>query len=160
MGQNSGDVVIHDRGCPLQGTGTAHSDAAKRVSDTYRLHRLADYFATIGKWIAVALSDGTSDDTLYDSKSDAVLHQHHNELRYAYVQIGPHDMTPCDAETYLKVHRRLYDKGIRLADPAHKSGGMSLIPRVSREDMISQMRSITSGGRIRPSNLTFGDKQE
>lgn len=152
--------MIHEQGCPLQGTGQEHTDAAKRVSDTYRLHRLADYFANLGRWIAVALSDGTSDGELYDSKSDCVIHQHHNEMYYAYIRISPHDMTPCASEAYLKVHRTMYDKGIRLADPDHRSGGMDLIPRVAREDMRSLMRSVRSGGRIRPSNLTFGDSKE
>jgi hypothetical protein len=124
-----------------------HSDAAKRVSDTYRLHRLADHFGSIGKWFAASLATGQGDNVLYDSKDDAVSHQHHNEEYFAFVQIVPSDMTVCDAETYLKVQKRLREKGIRVTDPKE------MIPRLSREDMGSQMRSILYG--TRPSNLNM-----
>jgi hypothetical protein len=84
------------------------SDAAKRASDAYNLHRVADPNGCVGKWIAVRLSDGTTDNVLYDSKSAAVDHQHHDEDFYAFVQIGPWQFTPEMAETYLTVQRRMY----------------------------------------------------
>lgn len=130
-----------------------HSDAAKRVSDNYNLHRVANPYDSIGKWIAVALSDGHSDGTLYDSKRDCVSHQHHDEMWYAYIRINPTSMTPCDAEIFLKMHRMMYEKGIRLADPDDVSGGKEVIKRSTREDQSSLMRSIQSGGTIRPRNL-------
>jgi hypothetical protein len=130
-----------------------HSDAAKRVSDNYNLHRVANPYGSIGKWIAVALSDGRSDGVLYDSKHDSVKHQHHDELWYAYICVNPTSMTPCDAEIFLKMHRMMYEKGIRLADPDEVSGGREVIKRAAREDQSSLMRSINSGGTIRPSNL-------
>lgn len=127
-----------------------HSDAAKRCSDTYRLHRLADHFGSLRHWFAVSLADGTGDNVLYDSKADAVTHQHHNEDNYAFVQIVPSDMTVCDAETYLKIQRKLREAGIKVTDPQP-------IPRLSREDMGSQMRSITRG--TRPSNLIWPNQK-
>lgn len=142
-------LVPHDRMCSY--LGRDHSDAAKRISDTYRLHRMADIHGAIGRWFAAALADGTTDNVLYDSKQSCITHQHHNELLYAYVRIGPHDMTPCDAETFLKIQRKLYDKGLRMVDPDARNGGPVMIPRTSREDMGSQMRSILYG--TRPSNL-------
>jgi hypothetical protein len=148
----------HIGSCPASNRTSLndHSDAAKRVSDTYRLHRLADHFGSIGQWFACRLTDGTSDDTLYQSKSDAIRHQHHNENYYAFVQVVPSDMTPCDAETFLRVQRRLYDAGIRQADPDSRGGGRVMIPRLTREDMGSQMRAITRG--TKPSNLKFPRK--
>jgi hypothetical protein len=147
-------LVLHDAKCPMRGWG--HSDEAQRVSDAYRLHRMADPREAIGKWIACRLSDGSSNDTLYDSKRDAVLHCKHNEKWYMFVQIGPHDMSPCAAEGFITVKRRLDDAGVNLTDPDHRNGGMDVIPRVAREDMVSQMRSITSRGKHRPSNLITG----
>jgi hypothetical protein len=144
-------LIKHDDSCPERGWG--HSDAAMRVSDEYRLHRLGDPTNAVGKWIACRLSDGVSDHTLYDSKRDGVTHMHHNEQWYMFIQIGPHDMSPCNAEGFIKVKRKLDNAGIRLTDPEHRNGGMDVIPRVAREDMASQMRSIVSGGRTRPSNL-------
>jgi hypothetical protein len=129
-----------------------YSDAAKRASDAYNLHRVADPHGSIGKWIAVRLSDGTTDDTLYDSKQDAVRGQHHNEDYYAFVQVGPWSFTPQYAETFLKINRRMYDKGLRLADRDHSGGGRDLIRRVTREDQFNQLRSMFRGDRA-PSNI-------
>jgi hypothetical protein len=95
-------LIPHTPTCMRKGMG--HSDAAKRCSDTYRLHRSANLTNAIRKWIAVALADGTSDGVLYDTKRDAVRHQHHNEQFYAFVCIGPHDMAPCDAEEFLELN--------------------------------------------------------
>lgn len=130
-----------------------HSDAAKRASDQYNLHRMADPYGSIGKWIAIALADGDTDGVLYDSKSECIRHQHHNEMFYAYSRIIPANFTPCDAEIFLRMHRMMYDKGIRLTDPDSHSGGKEVIKRSTREDQSSLMRSIASGGRIRPRNI-------
>jgi hypothetical protein len=152
-------VVAHDVNCdrarrtPLGG----HSDAAKRVSDTYRLHRLAAGHAAIGQWFAAALADGTTDTVLYESKQAAVRHQHHNEVYFAFVCIGPHDMNVCEAEEFLALNRMLYDKGIRLTDPDHVKGGREIVQRATVEDQRSLVASIANGGRSRPSNLIYPD---
>jgi hypothetical protein len=132
-----------------------HSDAAKRVSDAYRLHRTALGLAAAGRWFAAALADGTSDGSLYDAKRDAVRHQKHNEQWYAFVCIHPGDMTVCEAEEFLAMNRTLYEKGIRLADPDHVKGGREVIQRATVEDQRSLIRSIASGGRSRPSGLVY-----
>lgn len=128
------------------------SDEAKRVSDHYNLHRIADPHGSIGKWFAVKLHDGESDRVLYDSKSDAVTHQHHNENYYAFIQVGPWPMTPTDAESFLATHRRMYDAGLRMADRDAASGGRDVIKRVSAEDQYNQLRSMFIGDR-KPSNI-------
>lgn len=136
-----------------------HSDAAKRTSDHYELHRIAMDVESIGKWFAVALIDGQSDGVLYDGKQAAVSHQHHNEQYYAYVQINPGGMSICEAEAFLKIHRDMYDAGVRLHDPAHSQGGHSLIPSLTTEDMRSLRTSVRNRGRTRPSGLFIpGDK--
>lgn len=123
-------LVVHDRGCPLKGMG--HSEAAKRVYDTYHLHRTADIHNAVGNWFAAALADGTSDGHLYPSKSSAILHQHHNEMYYTYIQITPANMSVCAAEAMLTVARKLYDKGFRITDPEDMR--REPIKRVSVED--------------------------
>ena len=144
-------LVQHDKDCPSKGAG--HSDAAKRLSDTYRLHKAALGLSSYGRWFAAALADGTGGGQLYDCKQDAVRGQRHSETYYAFVSIGPGDMSVCEAEAFLKVNRMLYDRGIRLADPAARSGGPDVIRRAAIEDDRSLMRSIASRGRIAPSNL-------
>lgn len=141
----------HSIQCQKYGWQGEHSDAAKRLKDEYALHRLADPIGHIGRWFAVALQDGTSDHVLYDTRRDAVIHQHHNEMYYAYIQIVPSTMTMCDTEAFLAGVRKMYDKGIRLTDPDHRAGGREVITRATLEDQRSLMRTITRG--TRPSNL-------
>lgn len=148
-------LVQHDVGCPKQMRDPfgGHSDAAKRVADQYALHRIGAGMASTGKWFAVALSDGTSDGTLYDTKRDAVRHQHHNEMYFAFICIAPSNMSVCDADIFIKTQRALYDAGLRMSDPDDPAGGRAPIVRQTREDQISLMHSIRSRGRRAPGNL-------
>lgn len=131
---------IHSSTCRLK--GQAHSDAAKRLSDSYNLHRIGAGYAAIGKWFAARLDDGKTDDVLYASKSACVRHQHHNEQYYAFVKIAPCDMNFCDAEVYLGIARRMYEAGIRMVDPDHKHGGPDLIKRLTAEDQHAMLRGV------------------
>lgn len=132
---------------------TVVSDAAKRIYDTYNLHKIGDPYGSIGKWFAARLSDGTGDNTLYDSKGECVRHQHHDEMYYVYVQITPGDMSQTDAQIWLELHRRMYEKNIRMVDPQHVSGGREVIKRATQEDMRNQIASMF--GRGRPSNISL-----
>lgn len=132
----------HQRGCPLPGE---HSDAAKKVADTYNLHRVAQGYDAIGCWFASALEDGTTDGTLYESKKTAIKHQKHNEEYYTYIQIVPASMTICDAEVMLKVARMAYSKGMRLSDGDSR---MELIRRLTREDQIAMSKGIVTNPKI------------
>lgn len=123
-------LVKHDGGCPTKGLG--HSDAAQRIYDAYHLHRTADIYGAIGKWIACALNDGRSDGVAYASRKEAILHQHHNEMYYTYLQITPANLTVCAAETMLSIARRMYDAGLRITDPV--DARREPIKRVSAED--------------------------
>jgi len=133
-------VSEHEPWCRLK--AFHHTDAAKRVCDDYNLHRIADPYGSIGKWIACALNDGRSDRTVYDSKLDAVKHQHHNEQWYTYIKISPSSINACEAEVMLSTARSLYDKGMRLTDPDHKHGGPDVIKRLNVEDLLAQGRGV------------------
>lgn len=80
------------------------------------MHRLADLYGNMKKWMACRLDDGTSDNTLYDTKAQAIRHQHHNENYYTFIQMVPAQMTACEAEVMLKVARMVYDAGGRMTD--------------------------------------------
>jgi hypothetical protein len=116
-----------------------HSDAAKRISDTYALHRLADPIGNTGTWFACAIHDGTTDGVLYDSRKDAIMHMHHNETYYTYVQIVPSTMTVCAAEMYLAAVRKTYEARKNLMDRDHPKGGLEIIPRLAAEDFRAEM---------------------
>ena len=133
----------HQFRCPIK---TDHSDAAKRVSDIYNLHRIADAYGNIGFWFACALADGQSDMGLYESKQDAIRHQHHNENYYTFIQIVPSSMTPCEAEVMLKTARMIYDAGGRISDGFSRH---DLIKRLGWEDQLAQSTGIAQ-------NLIYG----
>lgn len=141
---------MHNRHCPIENrTGlNLHSDAAKRVTDVYNLHRVADPYGCIGFWIACALADGSSDGVLYETKQDAIRHQHHNENYYTFIQIVPSTMTECEAEVMLKVARMAYDKGWRITDGLSRH---DLIKRLGWEDQSALSNGIVTNveyGRI------------
>lgn len=92
------------------------SDAAKRCSETVNMHLIADPERAVNSWVAIRLSDGSSDNTLYDTKQAAVNHQIH-ETQCAYIMIPPTGMTLKQAENFLKLNRQLYAAGMRLSDP-------------------------------------------
>jgi len=131
-----------------------YADAAKRIRDEYLLHRVAGGFDVMGKWIACNLQDGTSDHVLYDSKRDAVLHQHgYSENYYTYIKLVAPTMNACEAYVMLRIARVAYNNGMRLADSDHKTGGMSIIHRVSIEDQLAVARGM-------PTNLRFPDPSQ
>jgi len=140
---------MHDRGCPRVGHG--HTDAAKRVYDTYNLHKMAGLDNSLGRWFAAALADGSTDGNLYDSKASAIAHQHHNENYYTYIHVTMARMTVCTAEVMIDLARRLYDKGLRMTDPG-----------VSKRDVITRMNfeDQTAYLRDRPTNIIFDEKGE
>lgn len=137
----------HNPRCPIINWTALgdHSDAAKRVADIYNMHRVADPYGCIGSWFACALSDGTSDMVLYDSKRDAIRHQHHNENWYTFIQLVPSTMTPCEAEVMLKVARMLYDAGGRISDGFSKH---DLIKRLGWEDQLALSEGIAQNVRF------------
>jgi hypothetical protein len=130
-------LIQHTRDCPRPGMG--HSDAAKRMCDTYNLHRAVDLYGNMGKWFAVRLADGTGDGMLYDTKSEAALFQRIDEKYFAYVQVTAAQMTICSAEAYLMLLRRMYDAGIRQVDPDDAKGGKEVIKRMNSEDQLAQV---------------------
>jgi len=131
----------HDPGCEYgrdpgdSGRPTGHSDAARRVADTYMLHRVANPgLGSVNKVFAVALSDGSSDGVLYDTMAACIRHQKHNARWYAYLRVGREEMSVCAAASVLKIHRDADAAGLKFVDRDDPSFGMELIPRLTVED--------------------------
>lgn len=122
--------------------GIPHTDAAKRISDAVCLHYAAIGFDCAGKWIACKMADGTGGNVLYDNKRDAVRHQLDEKL-CCYIRLTGAPMQVCEAEIMLAMHRRAHDNGWdSLTDPDSIHGGRELIPRVTLEQRISQLRAL------------------
>lgn len=85
-------------------------DTANRCSDAVNLHLQAaiaqgDIMGAVHKWIAVKLSDGSSDGNLYDTKDDALKHVTGDPKHWCYIQIPPDGMSVKDAMHFLKISR-------------------------------------------------------
>lgn len=126
-------------------------DASKRIADEYMMHRIAGV-DSIYKFLAFNLEDGRSDHVVYDNYQDAVRHQHGNENNRLYIRMMAPTMNACEAFVMLKTARGAHAHGLRLADPAHKQGGRSVIRRVSIEDMLAAASGM-------PTNLRFGNRR-
>lgn len=133
MPDNHGDI-----------TGVSISDDAKRASDIVN-----GYYAYVKweelkiSWVAIRLSDGGSDGTLYHSKRDAVQHQS-DEFVCAYVSLRncPNGVSPLEMERFLAFTRGAYDAGMRLPDPDAMDGGPEPFMEVSQYD---RLRGIING---------------
>lgn len=124
-----------------------HTDAAKRCADGYNVHLAAGMAMGfpnphVGKFIAVRLADGGSDQVLYDSYRDAVRHQHHDEQWRAYIRVVPHAMTACSAESYLRTHRLFFENGWRLPDRDDRHGGRAPILLEAGENQLALIRAL------------------
>jgi hypothetical protein len=100
-----------------------------------------DYSERIRSWVAVRLSDGGSDGSLYPSKREAVRHQS-NEFNHAYFSYrgAPNGFASVkEAAIWLEFHRQAYDAGFRLPDPDAASGGPELIMPTPNEQVMLQL---------------------
>lgn len=125
-------------------------DAAKRAYDGVRtLATFNDYDTRVKQspYVAIRLSDGSVDSTLYDTKQDAVRHQLHETL-YAYFSFrnAPAGFaTYKDAAIYLAWNRATYDAGMRMVDPDHHAGGRDVAMPTVREHLHNQLTRFIGG---------------
>lgn len=116
------------------------SDAAKRASDNINAYvTFTPRDELQHKWMAIRLSDGGYDGTLYDSKRDAVRHQS-NEFLCAYVSFRnlPGGSSPQEMEIFLRFNRDAYDAGFRMPDPDDVSGGRDVLMTSGQHDYYRQ----------------------
>src|SRR4029077_1479010 len=134
-------LIMHVGGCPARGSG--HTDAAKRISDACMLHWVALHWDSTKYWVAFKLEDGRTPDnnTLYDSKREAVRHQA-DEFLCLYIKLHPGGVNVCEAEALLKFTRQAYSRGFRLPDPDSRHGGPDLIPRIGMDKIRAQIRAL------------------
>ena len=122
------------------------TDAAKRAYDIVRGYTaFVQYEELVRSWVAIRLSDGSSDGTLYGSKQDAVRHQGAGEMTCAYFNYrsAPNGFaTIKEAAVWLEYHRQAYDSGFRLPDPDDPGGGPELIMPTPKEVLMPQLREL------------------
>lgn len=90
-------------------------DAAQRFADTIRLHQVAlDKAQILSRrcWIAIRLSDGGSDNTVYDDRSDALRHQLH-ETQCGYLPVPLERTSEYVCDSLLWYWEKMYAAGHR-----------------------------------------------
>ncbi len=111
-------------------------DAGRRAADAINKHiHNQGWWEIRHKWIAIRIADGTSDGVLYDTKRDAVRHQH-DEFTCAYLCYkglaqGAKDT---DAAILIKFHRDMYKAGFRMPDRDNRFGGPDAVMSTQRND--------------------------
>lgn len=95
-------------------------DRTRRAYDTIALHYEANRANNgediAGHWVAIRLSDGGSDGTLYPSKMHATRFQLH-ERQCAYICLPPFgQMSIKEIHRFLQINEAVYDAGGRLED--------------------------------------------
>lgn len=149
-------IVPHDPGCKwgrfdgsvdehgriLSGeVRPGHSDAAKRFSDAYNLHKAA---GTFRGWIAVRYADGSSNGDVYDSRAAAVGHCWPREDQFFYCSLAERSMSVCAAESVLRWKRVMADMDRAALDRAAPHGGREVIPHASFTDQEAQIAAARS----------------
>lgn len=93
-------------------------DYVKRPYDVINTHVVGQGLdATMGKWVAIRLEDGYTDETLYDTKRDAVRTKAPFERLYCFLKIPPGGVTHGPLKTFIDFNRQLYEAGAQLSDP-------------------------------------------
>lgn len=161
-------LVRHDPGCKWGrfagtvdedgnilsgGVNPGHSDAAKRFADGYNLHKAA---GQVRGWIAVRYGDGSSDGTVYDSRSDAVRDCFPWDDDYFYATLSQPPMSVCQAESLLRYKRVMAEMDRAHTDRDAPHGGLEVIPRLSDEDAEAQIQAVRTGKGFIPMGYRKG----
>lgn len=134
-------ITVHDQGCRhAREDNGGHSDAAKRLSDTYNLHKTLGMRSGV---IAISLNDGSSDDTVYPDRQTAIDHQRHNENWFGYIELIEPSMSVCQAAAVMRWQR--ITSRMNTARKGETDGGLIVIPRLTIEGREAQLHAIHTG---------------
>lgn len=126
---------------------TVVTDAAKRIHDAIGLAvTFHDVDEVSRSWMAFALSDGATDNTLYPSKQAAMDGQL-DENRYCYIwlRVCLGGIPLKDAQLFLDASRHAHDAGMRLTDPAKQ-----IVFPQGRDQLITRPTFQPERGYVRP----------
>lgn len=129
-------------------------DSAKRLSNYINnVCVFQPLDVVLNSWIAVRLSDGSTDGVLYDSRRDAVRHQpYEKQCAYLSLRAAPGGMDIQGAYAILKIHRDAYNNpnyNISFIDPEHPTGGTDLTMPIAMEDVKSTIRRLHTKRKVR-----------
>lgn len=123
-------------------------DKGKRASDIINLYLNHNQIEAIrDKYVAIRMSDGGHDGTIYDTKKDAVRHQPF-EQQCAYISFRnlAAGANAYDMAIYLKWCAKVYESGMRMVDPDELNAGPDLIMSAKMVDALKgRKRGILRG---------------
>jgi hypothetical protein len=95
------------------------TDAAKRMAATVNgIIAFSRWWDIRDKWMAFKLADGSTDNVLYDSRTDAIRCQLDERFcAYLCMHNLAFGLKELDAQIYLEFHRQAYDQNLRLHEP-------------------------------------------
>jgi len=121
-------------------------DRARRAYDATTLATLAHGWdeRMALPFMAIRLSDGTSDGQLYPDKATAARYQlHERQCAYFSFRGEPNGFaTPRHAAAWLAWVTAAYDAGFRMVDPDQRRGGHDLIVPITAEQFTMQLREL------------------
>ena len=134
------EIDAHGHVTGVKYPGAGHSDAAKRLSDTFNLHKAA---GTARGWIAVRYAGGTGGATVYATRAEAVQDCWPWEDQHFYCTLAERSMTVCAAESVLRYKRVMAQ--MEKPDRDMAGGGLEVIPRLAIEDQEAQIEAVRTG---------------
>lgn len=102
---------------PLVQPGAELRSAAQRMSDAVNIAITLGPDSAPGRYMAFSLADGSTDEVVYDTRTDAVRHTCNKPDAYCYVCLPPDGMSVRVCERFLAGHRTLYRNGYRIPHP-------------------------------------------
>jgi hypothetical protein len=90
--------------------------SARRMAETFALHQLAlakDELLLKKAWVAIRLTDGGSDNTVYETRADAVRSTMNAPTRHLYFPVPLERMNAQTCDVLLWYVRKCYDAGSR-----------------------------------------------
>lgn len=117
---------------------TAVQEAARRFKDAVDLHLAALGWDAVGRWVAVSFDDGSTDNTLYDTREAAVAAQGARDNDYWFWQVAPDGVSAGEAAYGIQWARGCRQAGLTETQRL----GRQLIMPLPREDIAAQLRQL------------------
>jgi hypothetical protein len=114
-----------------------YGDDAKRFAAEVNMHITAGGFDVVGQTLAIRLSDGGCDHSIYPDPDTAAKHQSDSDLCF-YFQIPPDGLSEREAAIGLQWNRAMYDAGLRW----RSMDGNQMIMPLANEDIAQQLQAL------------------
>lgn len=136
----------------MKGFGLTAKSPETVPDDVKRVKYAMDMHAVAGSrgWAAFKLEDGSTDNVVYDSWSDAVRAMKWDRDNYMYGEIQPDGMTEQFAAAVLNYARAMHRMGWRIPSPDWHAGELASSMPYQPSDRRTMARQLISGKPLYP----------